>query len=326
MFWVSLIRTWCCWGELPNWDHLRREEVLFPSDEVWVPDPDGLPGKNQKTIGPCQTSILCGGCRLFIGKLSTFPFFFPRKFSSGASAVRTRADTFSFTINGKTLKAKARWWLWTVAGGGSKRRCLARQHQSAGEGSSSSSSWSSSSSCTIIRTHLNTELWFRKTRHVEEIRKVQKSGWCLCVLMSLNCVNEIAYKSIWQWSDDGHSFDLFIWLVGWTQLLFWLRFLLFSGEHETLLWLLAGLWQSAGVRHRQYFRREKIPAEHGTTCKLHTLLDTGQQTVKKKAMDDVGSYYHVWKKQIVQGRWHLHLLGRKAEWVSKKIIYNSARF
>ena len=255
-----------------------------------------------------------------------FQFFFPRKFSSGASAVRTRADTFSFTVNGKTLKAKARWWLWTVAGGGSKRRCLPRQHQSAGEGSSSSSSWSSSSSCTIIRTHLNTELWFRKTRHVEEIRKVQKSGWCLCVLMSLNCVNEIAYKSIWQWSDDGHSFDLFIWLVGWTQLLFWLRFLLFSGEHETLLWLLAGLWQSAGVRHRQYFRREKIPAEHGTTCKLHTLLDTGQQTVKKKAMDDVGSYYHVWKKQIVQGRWHLHLLGRKAEWVSKKIIYNSARF
>ena len=45
-------------------------------------------------------------------------FFFPRKFSSGASAVRTRADTFSFTINGKTLKAKARWWLWTVAGCG----------------------------------------------------------------------------------------------------------------------------------------------------------------------------------------------------------------
>lgn len=77
MFWVSLIRTWCCWGELPNWDHLRREEVLFPSDEVWIPDPDGLPGENQKTIGPCQTSILCGGCRLFIGKLSTFPFFFP---------------------------------------------------------------------------------------------------------------------------------------------------------------------------------------------------------------------------------------------------------
>ena len=47
-----------------------------------------------------------------------FQFFFPRKFSSGASAVRTRADTFSFTINGKTLKAKARWWLWTVAGCG----------------------------------------------------------------------------------------------------------------------------------------------------------------------------------------------------------------
>ena len=66
-------------GELPYWDHLWWEEVLLPSDEVrcwqWV-----------------------------MSAVAMLPWL--QCFLVVSECPRTRPDTFSFTINGKTFKAK----------------------------------------------------------------------------------------------------------------------------------------------------------------------------------------------------------------------------
>ena len=126
MSWVSLITAQSChWGELPNWDHLWWEEVLLPSDEVPPSQSLNFPTswctvqrvkwRSNLTFFYLVLVAIGGLCKTFLRKTLNncqifylIPFYFFFESSVLGISVRTRPDTFSFTINGKTLKAKAR--------------------------------------------------------------------------------------------------------------------------------------------------------------------------------------------------------------------------